>query len=251
MVQSVLGPEVSVASRMEDYKRLRIADTVIIAGASFNAADPPEADLQVFIDEMMIMTKRLRHPMVADIMARLAPFVWDAVRLVNLSTKQGYGGAGGRGDKLVVNPFTLRDTGSGGGFPGTNPLTTWIVNRTASGAARLFPAASTTDMLLSSLPQLAHVIGGFINPVGAPISESVQLIYDDPWAEEIFDWEYREGFGDQEVPIYELKQPWLIRPGGSYRVNLRYSITGQDKTQPIGFTVKRASDLNVGTAIAT
>lgn len=251
MVQSHVGAELSVEQRMALYKTHMIPGTVIIAGNPHNAEDPPDAHMQIFIDEMQIMSKRQRHPLMADIIARLAPFVWDAVRMVNVQTKGGYGGAGGRGDELIVNPLTLRDTGSGGGFPGTSPRSTWIVNRTASGAARLYPAANTVDMLVNSLPQLSHVIGGFINPVGAPIAESVQLIYDDPWSEEAFDWEWREAFGDQEVPVYELRQPWIIRPAGSYRVNLRYGITGADKTQPIGFSVKRATDLNASAAIAT
>lgn len=252
MVQ-MLAPELRVEQELTNYwntEVVRSPNLVVIGGVTYDAANPSQEDFQVFVDEMVVLSKRLRHPFVSDIIARGAKFVWDAVRLVNVTTRNGYKGVAGRGDALVFMPFELRDTGSAGGFPGTNPRSTWVVNRTATGAARLYPAANTVDMLINSLPVLSHVILGWIDPVSYPKAASVQLVYDDPWPEEFLDWHWREAQAHYETPVYELRQPWIITPGRTYRVNARYDATGQDKLQPIAFTIKRARDLNASTAIA-
>ena len=245
-------PELSVRDELEKYWNGIVVpnpNKVVIGGVPYEALNPSRADFSIFLDEMEIISKRLRHPFISDIIARGCSFVWDGVRLVNQHTNAGYKGALARGDELTINPFELRDTGSAGGFPGTNPSSTWVVNRTSVATARLYPAANTCDMLISSLPHLSHIILGFLDPVTDPKCVTVQLTYNDPWCEEVMDWRWAESFDGSEVPIYELRQPWLIRPRGSYQVRTRYEATGQDKLQPIGFTVKRGTDLNASTSI--
>jgi hypothetical protein len=220
------------------------ADLVYVADKQYGALEPPQADFERFVAEMVVTSKRQRNPMVADIIARNSPRLWDAVRMVNANTKVGFGGGAARGDRLLFNPLEPRDFGSAGGFPGTTPPTTWYRSVTTVAGRRLWPDANTIDLTISSLPVLSHVIFGFTDPVAVPKPNIVQLVLDgDAWAEEGMDWEWREAYGDIETPVYELKNPWVIRPGASYRINVRDYITGDDRIIPIGFSVKRGRDI--------
>lgn len=251
MVMAVVGAELRVEDVLQAYVRNQlpgqpyILNSVVVGDKQLGAQDPTAADFDIFLNEMIVMTKRQRNPMVADIIARNSPRLWDVVRMVNNNTKLGYGGASGRGGRLLLNPLEPRDLGRGGGFPGTAPPASWLQTPTTTGAARLWPPTSgTIDLTISSLPVLGHVYFGFVNPVPTPKVNDIQLVLDsDPWPEEILDWEWREGFGDSETPVYELKMPWVIRPGASYRISVRNYITGEDRLTPIGFSVKRALDI--------
>lgn len=220
-------------------------DSVSIGTAKIAALDPSPADFVTFISEMMVITKRQRNPMVGEIITRNAPRLWDLVRMVNHATRQGFGGAGSRGDRLLFNPLEPRDLGRAGDFPGTAPPDSWLQVPATVGAARLWPPTSgTITLTITSLPVLGHVYFGFVNPVPVPKVNNVQLVLDsDAWPEEIMDWEWRESFGDNAVSVYELKLPWVIRPGASYRISVRNYITGEDRLTPIGFSVKRARDI--------
>ena len=220
-------------------------DKVWVAGKEGAALDPDDADFATFVGEMVVIAKRQRNAMVGDIIARNAPRLWDLVRMVNLNTKVGYGGASSRGDRLLINPLESRDLGRAGGWPGTSPPDSWLQVPATVGGARLWPPTSGFVVLtISSLPVVGHVYFGFVNPVAVPKVNIVQLVLDsDAWPEEVIDWEWRESYGDTETPVYELKQPWVIKPGASYRVSVRNYITGEDRLTPIGFSVKRASDI--------
>lgn len=252
MVLMSTGAELKVEEVLRRYVRGQLdgqpynPNTVFIGEKSYAALPPEDSkDFEIFVAEQTVMGKRTRNPAVADILARNSPRLWDLVRMVNQNTRGGYKGAGARGNQLLANVLESRDFGRSGGFPGTSPPDSWLQVPAAVGAARLWPPTSgTIDMLISSLPVLGHVIYGFVNPVAVPKVNIVQLVLDsDAWAEETLDWEWREGFGDNETPIYELKAPWVIRPGASYRISVRNYITGEDRLTPIGFSVKRALDI--------
>lgn len=251
MTQMVVGAELRVEDILRNYRTGRLrgdpydGDTIQIGSRAISVLDTSDDDFDIFVAEMTVMAKRQRNPMVADIVARNSPRLWDAIRMVNFTTRVGYGGAGARGARLLFNPLEPRDLGRSGGFPGTSPPDNWLQSPTSVGAARLWPPTSgTIDMTISSLPVLAHVYFGFVDPVPVPKVNIIQLILDsDPWPEEVLDWEWRESFGDGETPVYELKNPWLIRSGASYRISVRNYITGEDRLTPIGFSVKRALEI--------
>ena len=251
MALASVAPEIRVEDVLSAYVRNALpgqrysTSTAVVAGKDVAIQEPPREDFQIFLAEMVVITKRTRNPTIADIIARNSPRLWDAVRMVNTTTKIGYKGAGARGASLLFNPLEPRDFGRAGGFPGTSPPDSWLQVPATVGAARLWPPTSgTIDMTISSLPVLSLVIFGFVDPVAVPKANIVQLVLaGDAWAEEVLDWEWREGFGENETPVYELKQPWVIQPGASYRVSVRNYITGEDRLTPIGFSVKRASDI--------
>jgi len=216
------------------------SDKVPIGRQHFDAQEPSMEDRELFIAEMFTA---VRKPIAGPLIARNSPKLWDAIRLLNKVTGEGYGGAAARGERLVANPLETRDTGSGGGFPGTSPLTGWYLSVASIANRRLYPASGTVDLTISSRPVLSHVYFGWQDDVRRPKASLVQLVLDsDPWPEEVMDftWDSMPGEGPA---IYELKQPWLIRPGASYRVSVRHYQTGDDYLQPIGYSVKRALDI--------
>lgn len=233
----------AVEAILEGYKRSATRNSVILGTRSYSALDPPDTpDWQIFKEEVKAIVRRQRNVRIADMIARRAPFAWDVVRMVNWNTKNGFRGSYARGDQLALNVLEDRDFGRAGGFPGTSPPTGWFVSVATSGGTRLWPPTSGSVVLtVSSLPVIGHTIFGFMDPVAVPKVSTVQLVLDsDPWTEEVVDFEYRDSQGDSEAPLYELRTPWVIRPGASYRVSVRYYLTGDDKLTPIGFSVKRA-----------
>lgn len=243
-----------VAGVLGAYER----DAVYIKGEKQSALDISADDLAILGQELDAFADIERNPVVAAIIARGAPRILDAVRMVNYETKNGYKGAGARGHELVVNPIGVND------LLEANPATAglaadskgaaaenWLITVTSAAAACYSGDATyNNQMLVSSLPVLSHVFLGWVNPIEVPKAEMIQLIKDgDPWTPENFTWQWRDTFGDNRVPTYEQKQPWVIPPGRSYYIAVDYYITGDDKLQPIGFTVKRATDII--TALAT
>lgn len=223
-----------------------LTDTVRIGAKDYAALEPKDPnDFAIFVAELQVVVQQQRNELVADIIARNSPRLWDTVRMVNVVTKNGFKGMGARGDALLFNPLRLRDLGRAGGYPGTSPPDNWLQSYTSIGGTRLWPPTSgTVTLTVSSLQQLGHVFFGFVDPVPTPKVDAVQLVLDsDPWSEEAVPWEWRRSYSDIEVPTYELRQPWVIRPGAAYRVSVRVYATGDDRLQPIGFVVQRATDI--------
>lgn len=218
-------------------------DAVFIRDKEYAAKDLSADDLEILIEELDTMVDREANPVIAAIIARGAPRVLDAVRMVNSSSKAGYKGAVARGPELVANPLDVDDMSSAQN--GATAKTTWLATITSVGGAG-YAGTATYDiqMLVSSLPNLAHVILGFVDPVEVPKVSMVQLIKNsDAWSREYVTLNWRDTFGNNATPVYELKQPWMVPPGEEYYIAANYYITGDDKLQPIGFAVKRATDI--------
>jgi hypothetical protein len=217
-------------------------DNVTIMGKNKSAKDIGWEQIEILAEELDTVINRDQNPTVAGIIARGAPRILDAVRLVNYETKNGYMGAAARGHELVANPMGVNDCSSA--TSGATAKTTWLNTITSVGGADYIGTDSyDVQMLVSSLPVLAHVYLGFIDPVEVPKVSRVQLVKNnDAWPQEYIAW-LRDTFGNNATPVYELKQPWIIPPGEEYFIPAYYYLTGDDKLQPIGFTVKRATDI--------
>ena len=231
--------------------RLYTANKVWVRGEVQSALDISADGLAILGQELDAYADVARNPVMAEIIARGAPRILDAVRMVNYESKNGYGGAGARGHELLVNPIGVNDILKYNA--GTTTLSTdskatgenWL-RTLAAAAAAAYSGTSTYNnlMLVSSLPVVSHVYLGWVNPIEVPKVERIQLIKDgDPWAPEVFVWQWRDTFGANRVPTYEQKQPWVIPPGRAYYIAVDYYITGDDKLQPIAFAVKRATDI--------
>lgn len=214
---------------------------VSIAGKKYSALDIIPDELEILKEELDAFIDE-QNPAVARIIVRGAPRILDAIRLVNYESKQGFKGAAARGHSLVLNPLIVADIYTAGA---ASAKTSWLVAVTTAGAANWSgDSTNVNNMLVSSLPVLCHVYLGFINPIAVPKSNMIQLIKNgDPMVRECLQWDWRDTFGDNRTPTYELKQPWTIPPGEQYYIAASYFLTGDDKIEPIAFTVKRATDI--------
>ena len=212
------------------------ADEVWIAGRSYAARALDSNQLDLLVEDLESIANQQSNPFVANMIARNSPRIFDLVRVVNHETKQGYMGAAARGNALVLNPLRMGDVSITHG---------WQVNVAATGAATWIATSTTNiDMLVSSLPVLGHIYLGFVDAVEVPKVSTIQLVKNgDTWPEEVLPLGWRQGFGTNSTPTYELKQPWIIPPSESYYIPVRYDRVGDDHLQPVAFTVKRATDI--------
>lgn len=227
-----------VATVLRSYTRSPSYKTneVWIAGRTYDAKDLDASELNLLIEDLESLATQQSNPFVANMIARNSPRILDLVRVVNKETKQGYGGAGARGNQLVVNPLRQADVSITHG---------WQVAITATGAATwIGTSAATISMVVSSLPVIGHIYLGFIDPVEVPKAETVQFVKGgDSWPEEVMTFNWRQGFGVINTPTHELRQPWTIPPSEVYYIPVRYNRVGDDRLEPIAFVVKRATDI--------
>jgi hypothetical protein len=144
--------------------------------------------------------------------------------------------------QLCSNPLVPGDLKAANS---SSAKTNWLTTITTA-AATFYSgdSSNTNNMTVSSLPVLAHVWLGLVNNIEVPKMDRVQLIKNgDPWTYEVLTYSWRENLGAFKTPVYELKQPWIIPPGEKYYVACQYIITGDDKTYPIAFAIKRATDI--------
>ena len=157
-----------------------VKDKVFIAGKGYSALDIPIEDLQILAQEIDTMIDTEANPEVAGIIARGSPRIFDAVRLVNYHTTNGFKGAQARGFALCLNPLVVGDLLAANS---ASAKTNWLTTVSSVGATQYSGSSSNTNnMLTSSLPVIAHVILGFVNPIEVPKMDRIQLIKNgDPW----------------------------------------------------------------------
>ncbi len=233
---AISEPIASVPEVIDSYLRSSAftPGSVLLRGANFNTKELTDEQLSLLVAELETLSMRYKNPNMAAMIARGAERILDLVRMVNYRTNAGFYGARARGDQLVVDAMRISDLS----------LTTWVVNR-ATAAAVAWAGSSTTNisMLVSSLPVLGHVFLGFADPVGFPLVDKIQLIKDgDPWVPEVVQFQWRDTMGDNQVPMYELREPWILPPQATYYIALNYFSTGEDRLLPIAFVVRRARD---------
>jgi hypothetical protein len=237
-MQATVFETLSAYRRGGQYK----ANSVFIGGKDYLALDISPEDLQILAGDLDTLLDHEANPEVADIIARGSPRILDAVRLVNVNTKQGYKGSQARGMALCTNPLVPGDLKAASS---ASAKTNWLTTVSTAAAANYSgDSTNVNNMVVSSLPVLAHVILGFVNPIEVPKMDRIQLIKNgDPWVYEALTYGWRAQLGTYHTPVYELKQPWIIPPGEKYYIACQYIITGDDKTQPIAFAIKRATDI--------
>ena len=229
-------PTASVTEVIDSYLKSSAftPGSVLLRGANFSAKELTDEQLSLFVAELETLSMRYKNPNIASMIARGAERILDLVRMVNYRTNAGFYGARARGDKLVVDALRLTDVS----------LTTWVVNRaTAAAAAWIGSSTTTINMLVSSLPVIGHLYLGFVDPVGFPLVDRIQLVKDgDPWVPEVVQFQWRDTMGDNQVPMYELREPWILPPQSTYYIPLNYFSTGEDRLTPVAFVVRRARD---------
>lgn len=218
-----------------------------VAGKETGTLDIDAGQIATLAQELDSIVDWDASPRIAAMIVRGAPRILDAIRMVNSYTKQGYGGAAARGQSLVAQVMKADDLlkyDASTVALSTDAMAKWLRTYSAVGAAAWSGNSSYQNtMIVSSQPYLAHIILGFIDPVMVPKLNQIQLIKEgDAMVPEVLDWT-RSTFGDNDTPTHELFQPWVIAPSQKYYIATKAYVVGDDKLQPVGFTIKRASDI--------
>jgi len=221
---------------------------VFIGNKQWAVTDISKQELEILGQEIDTFVDWESAPRIASMVVRAAPRILDAVRLVNAQTHQGYGGAAGRGQQLIAQPLQLFDllrAAPSSTEVATYPMTTWLISKTSTGAVAWSGTSTYSNtMVVSSLPYLAHIFIGFIDSIEVPKINKIQIVKDgDSYPVENPNFEWRGAFGDHQVPSHELLQPWIIPPSSKYYIGVNWYAVGDDKMQPIGFAIKRATDV--------
>jgi hypothetical protein len=222
--------------------------TVFIGNKTWAVTDLSKDECELLASEIDTFVDWDTAPRIASMVVRAAPRILDAVRLVNAQTNQGYGGAAGRGQQLIAQPLQLFDllrAAPSSTVVGTYPMLSWLVSKASTGAIAWSGTSTYNNtMVVDSLPYLAHIFIGFIDTIEVPKINKIQIVKDgDTYPVENPNFEWRGTFGDNMVPCHELLQPWIIPPASKYYIGVNWYAVGDDKLQPIGFAIKRATDV--------
>jgi hypothetical protein len=208
-------------------------------------------DIKIFADELDIALK-LQNPLVQSLFAKNAAALVGLIRVVNDESASGFKGSVGAGrqlDAVLLRAEQFQDPDVAAGFTTTGRRGSWI--RTI-GAGHItadqdfierdwdFASAHAQDLLM--LDEEGIALLGFANPAAALCVDAVQIRYlAQLYNIQNLDFEMANPFiGDS---IVELKQPLIVYPKESARVQANYYRAGTDELRPIGLWVKMASNL--------
>jgi hypothetical protein len=161
------------------------------------------------------------------------------VRMVNHHTRQGFKGGRASGNQLNHILFNARQF-----FDPANvgvARASWNRTVAAIGQASFFEGA-TANSEYTTTENDGLIYLAWYNPALTPLADAYQVRMNTedfdvaPLDFELFD---DEG-GDK---VIEFRQPWLLPPEQSGRIQVHYYRTGDDEMRPIGLWVKRSRDL--------
>jgi hypothetical protein len=203
---------------------------VRFGGATTNLAALSAEEVTLFREQLEKIMREV-NPAVARIISANAETLINLVRRVKTETKSPFAGAAARGKELTIELCRPRWFTAAG-----TTITTWLKTVTA-GTAYLI--SGTGDAAITVPEEEGFAFLAFADPIDTPKAEAVQLEKGgDLYVPESLPWDLTE-----EYPVIPLKEPWLILPEDSYRINVRYNIAGSDKLQPIAFRVVKAETI--------
>lgn len=249
-----LTPE-EVEARVKAGKSSRLEEQMLITilpnnqRAEHKMAEIDFADIRTMADELDIALRHM-NPIAQSLYAKNAVAIARAVRVVNVESASGFKGAVGSGrqlDLLLLRPEQFADPDT---VAVNTERTTWergVAGPLAEGQMHfieLMPGAALhgEDLLMGLAECL--MIFGFADPVwvGAACPSAIQLRYlAQDYNIQNCDFSLVQPF--QNTPILELKEPFVIYPRETGRVEVYYFQAGDDWLQPVGLWIKMASDL--------
>lgn len=214
------------------------AQTVDYGGRTYNLSRISYYDTKIFADEL---DAQLRHgnPFIFDIFTRWAVNCLDVVRMVNVNTSQGFRGSRASGNELNHIRMHARQF-----FDPDNSGTARVSwNRTISttGSKPFFEGA-TTNLEYTLGENEGLIFLGWYNPSLTPLADAYQIRLNTEDADVVpIDFEMFDDEGGDKV--MEFRQPYILAPEQSGRINVYYYRTGEDEMRPLGLYVKRSRDL--------
>lgn len=212
--------------------------TVILGGKSYDLAPIAWYDGNVFADELDNILCR-QNPLIHDIFAKNALTIFNAIRMVNMNSKQGFKGQMASGNELNMTQFMARQFYDPDNS--TNKRSSWVRTIAAAGSKNFFEGA-TAGAELTMGEEEAMVWLAMYNPAQTPCVDGLQIIMNTtPYDIQSLDFEQlQEEMGD---PIIELREPWTLPPEQSAEVLAYYFQTGTDEMRPIGVWIKMSRNL--------
>lgn len=215
------------------------AETVLLGGKQYALSQITYWDSKVFADEL---DRELAHlnPDIWAIFGKYAITCLDAIRMVNVNSKQGFEGLAASGNQLDSQLFRTRefyDPDNVGQW-----RTTWVRNIAAARAQRSFFEEDTASEEVTMSEEEAMVWLAWYNPAQTPCADAFQITYNTE-AQDIqtFDFEHVHPF--KGIEIVEFKEPWTLPPEQSGRVEVNYYRAGTDELRPIGLWIRMSRNL--------
>ena len=213
-------------------------EEIQIAGKSYTLSKISYLDSKIFTDEMDTILVQ-QNPLIHEIFAKNAVTLFDAVRMANVNSKQGFKGALASGNELDFNLFMARQFYDPDNS--TNKRTSWVRTISTVGTKQYFEGA-TSGVDLTMGEEEAMVWLAFYNPAQLPCVDAFQITQNtEPFDIQSLDFDQvHEQTGDV---IIELKEPWTLPPEQSGEISAYYFATGTDETRPLGIWIKMAKNL--------
>lgn len=205
-----------------------------------------EANVRTFGFEMDNVLRTL-HPSIRDMVVRNAKSLLDTLRVMNVETKSGFGGATGSGNVIDFKMSRAADyLDPDGGAAATR--TQWkrniLLKTTATAGDAFITGTGGTSADWSLGEEQAILMMGFINRADIePKSDAMALTYNsDPMNIQQFNFEMCDVM-EQNIVVMELKQAAMIAPEQSFKVNVRYNDVGWDYLEPVAVFFERSIDM--------
>ena len=221
-------------------------EEITIAGKSYSLSKIAYLDAKIFTDELDTILVQ-QNPLIHEIYAKNAVTLFDAVRMVNVNSKQGFKGALASGNELDFTLLMARQL-QDPDIVGAGRRSSWIRTITPAMVAVIqqffeLDGAPTTPPTEETMgEEEAMVWLAFYNPAVTPCIDALQITMNtEPFDIQSLDFEQVHlQMGDV---IIELKEPWTLPPEQSGLINAYYFQAGTDETRPLGIFIKQAKNL--------
>jgi len=211
---------------------------ITLAGKSYQLSKISYLDARIFTEELDTILVQ-QNPLIHEIFAKDAVSLFDAIRMVNVNTKQGFKGALASGNELDFTLFMARQFEDPDAA--TDPRTSWI-RAIASTGSKPFFEGTTSGSELTMGEEEAMIFLAFYNPAAIPCVDALQISMNtEPF--DIQSLDFDQVHDEKGDVIIELKEPWTLPPEQSGEINAYYFQTGTDEMRPLGIWIKMAKNL--------
>jgi len=210
------------------------------------------ADLKTLADEIDILISQ-ENPWIQALFAKNAVAIANAVRAVNVESGSGFKGAVGGGRQLDILRFRPEQFQDPSVAAVVQARLTW-----ARAMALVVPPAGYTGEIICA-PAVAGdavdthgaltmgtteaiCIFGFANPSWTPCTSAIQITYiARQYNIQNADFDLAQVW--DHFPIIELKEPLIVYPRETIRIEARYYQNGTDEIQPVGLWIKMSQSI--------
>ncbi len=218
-------------------------EEIQLAGKSYTLSKISFLDSRIFTDELDTILVQ-QNPLIHEIYAKNAVSLFDAVRMVNVNSKQGFKGALASGNELDFTLMMARQFYDPENS--TNKRASWVRTVTpaqvAAATALNFFEGATAGVELTMGEEEGQVWTAFYNPAQVPCVDAFQITMNtEPFDMQSLDFEQvHEQSGDV---IIEFKEPWTLPPEQSGEIMAYYFRAGTDEMRPLGIWIKMAKNM--------